>query len=133
GPAAASAKVQSPNGLVEFRLALERDQLTWAVTFRGTPVTGGPLGISVDGALLGQGVRLGAVETYRVRQRYPWRGVHAEAVNHANGARIALDHAASKTAYTLEVRAFDDGVAFRHVVPGRGMRVPAHATTFTPP
>jgi hypothetical protein len=54
-----------------------------------------------------------------VNEKYPWRGVHAEAVNQCHGVKIPITHLASKTSYTLEARAFNDGVAFRHVIPGR--------------
>jgi alpha-glucosidase len=55
-------------------------------------------------------------------------------VDHCNGARVSLRHAASKTNYTLEVRAFNDGAAFRYIVPGNSkLRVPDEATVFTIP
>ena len=47
--------------------------------------------------------------------------------------RISLLHAASGTQYTLDVRAYDDGVAFRHFVPGSGKRVPDEAHEFALP
>jgi alpha-glucosidase len=40
---------------------------------------------------------------------------------------------ASGTRLVLEVRAFDDGVAFRHIVPGDGARTPDAAIEFTIP
>ena len=48
-------------------------------------------------------------------------------------SRIALRHAASATAYVVDVRVFDDGVGFRYVVPGVGSRVPDEATAFVLP
>jgi alpha-glucosidase len=82
---------------------------------------------------LGDGAELGRVETYRVDQRYPWRGVHSEAVNRANGARVSVVHAASKTPYTIDLRVSDDAAAVRFVVPGRGVRVPDAAMAFRIP
>ena len=72
----------------------------------------------MDGVDLGRGAAIGEVETYRVDERYPTRGVHSEAVNRCNGVRVAARHAESGLAYTIEARAFDDGVAFRIIVPG---------------
>jgi alpha-glucosidase len=92
------------------------------------------LGIRVDGVDLGQGFKVGKVEPYRLKERYPTRGVHSEAVNYCNGAQISIHHAESKTDYLIEIRAFDDGVAFRLVVPGEGkQRVPDEATAFAIP
>jgi alpha-glucosidase len=69
-----------------------------------------------------------------VKEKYPWRGVHSEASNHCTGAKISIRHTASKTSYTVEVRAFNDGVAFRYVVPGDDTpRVPDEATAFSIP
>jgi alpha-glucosidase len=89
-----------------------------------------PLGLIVDGSNLVQGATIDGVDRYQIRETYPWRGVHAEAVNRANGARITLAGQARAGRYTLDVRAFDDGVAFRLVVPGTGRRVPDAGSAF---
>jgi alpha-glucosidase len=68
-----------------------------------------------------------------VNEKYPWYGVHSTAVDHSNGVKIAVTHRSSRTAYTVEVRAYNDGIAFRHVVPGEGTRVPDEATVFRLP
>jgi alpha-glucosidase len=131
----ATIRVASPSGAVAFHLLPgSGPRLSFGVTYRDRPVIEtSPLGIVVDGADLGQGVEVGAVERYEENERYPWRGVHSVAVNRFRGARIALRHAPSATAYLLDVRAFDDGVGFRFVVPGEGSRVPDEATTFVLP
>ena len=127
--------VSSPNGTVEFRLLPGNEpRLRFAITFRGRPVIEtSPLSLVVDGVELGQGVGVGNVERYDANQRYPWRGVHSQAINRFKGVRIALRHTASGIDYVLDVRAFDDGVAFRSIVPGSGPRVPDEATTFVVP
>ena len=133
--AAEGVETLSPNGRVRIRVGVNNaGQLEYSVSLGGAAVVEpSPVGITVDGVALGSGVRLGAAERYRVNERYPWNGVHSTAVNNANGAKIAVTHVASKTQYTLEVRAYDDGVAFRHVVPGSGSRVPDEATQFRLP
>jgi alpha-glucosidase len=127
--------VTSPDGRVRFLLKVDAGRLNYAVTLgKKSVLESAPLGIILDRVHLGQGVELGEATPYRVNERYPWRGVHAEAVNHANGTKIALTHTASKTRYTLEVRAYDSGVAFRFIVPGAaGLRVPDEATAFRLP
>jgi len=62
--------------------------------------------------------------------------VHSEAANICNGARISLRHKPSKTDYTLEVRVYNDGSAFRFIVPEAGntdIRVPDEGTAFKIP
>ncbi len=126
--------ISSPDGRVRFEVIPHGARLDYAVTFRGKPVIKtSPMGITVDGVSLTEGVDIGRVEPYRVEETYPWRGVHARAVSHHNGTRISLKHGGSNTAYELDVRAANDGVAFRFVIPGEGQRVPDESTTFTFP
>jgi alpha-glucosidase len=135
GLAADAARVVSPDEAIQFKAFLHEGRLTYAVSFKKQPVVeASPLSFSVDGVALTEGATFGDVKTYRVKETYAWRGVHSRAVNHCNGATIALKHARSKTGFTLEVRAFNDGVAFRTVVPGdKAARVPDEATRFLLP
>ena len=89
---------------------------------------------TVDEVDLTQEAQPGKAETFRIHEKYPWRGIHSEAVNHCNGARIPVVHAKGGAKYTLEIRAFDDGVAFRHIIPGDSKsRVPDEGTRFILP
>jgi alpha-glucosidase len=128
-------RVASPNGSIQFQVSVRDARLYFDVTFRDKPVIEpAPLVVTVDGVDLTTHAGLGDVKRYRVDETYPRRGVHAMATNRCNGATIHLNHAASGTGYTLDVRAFDDGVAFRYVVPGTGSpRVPDEATQFLLP
>src|SRR5262249_33874608 len=128
--------VTSPDGAVRFHLlARDPERLAYRVTFRDRAVIDtSALGVTVDGVDLGKGVAVGKAETYRLNEKYPWHGARAEITNHGNGARFPGRHTPTKAGYTLEVRAFDDGIAFRHVVPGAdGPRVPDEATAFVLP
>jgi len=130
---AAQVAVQSPNGKIRL-IVQEQGRLDYRVLFANRPVIEtSPLGISVDGVDLGQGARLGEVERYQTNEKYPWRGVHSEAVDRSNGARISAMHVPSQTPFTIDVRVFDDAAAFRLVVPGGGRRVPDAATAFRLP
>jgi len=126
--------VDSPNRKVSLHVTVDGSgQLTWKVARDGaTVIEPSPVGIRIDGVDLGRGATLGKAETYRVDEKYAWRGVKSEAVNRANGARIAVRHSGGQS-YTLDVRVFDDGVAFRHEVPGTGSRVADAGTAFTLP
>ena len=129
-------RVSSPGGVVEFQLLAIGPGLSYGITFRGRPVIEpSTLSVLVDGVDLGQGVEAGKVDLYEGTERYPWRGVHSTAISRFKGARIALRHTATATDYTVEVRAFDDGVGFRCIIPGPGdkSRVPDEATSFVLP
>jgi alpha-glucosidase len=132
-PAASPVEVRSPDGRVRFELIAGGDHLSYAVRM-GDRIVLEPsrLGILVDGVDLGRSAELGKVETYEGDETYPTRGVHSRAVNRYRGARVAARDARSGTAFTIDVRAFDDGVGFRFVVPGEGKRVLDEATSFRP-
>ena len=108
--------------------------LTWQVTLQGGMVIEpSRLGIVLDGRNLGQGARITHVEAYRVDEKYAWRGVHSQAVNRANGARLRVAHDELRAPYTIDVRASDDSAAVRFVVPGQGRRVPDAGMSFRIP
>jgi alpha-glucosidase len=131
--AAADLTVASPDGRVQFALSY-KDRLEYSVTFAGKPVIEvSPIGIVVDRVNLAVGVEPGKPEPYKIDEKYPWYGPHSTAVNQCNGVKLALTHGRSHTAYTLEIRAYNDGIAFRHVVPGQGRRIPDEATGFRLP
>ena len=133
--AADSVVLASPDGGVQFRLSLGGSgRLQYSVSFKSKPVIpNSAIGITVDGVNLAEGVDLGKIEKYEVNETYPWNGVHSTAVDRCNGVKIGVTHRPSRTAYTLEVRAYNDGVAFRHLVPGEAARVPDEATVFQLP
>jgi len=120
---------------VSFDLSRDANRrLTYSVSLGGTvAVEPSRAGIVVDGKDLGDGVEIGRAESYDVDETYAWYGVHATAVNRCRGSRIALTSAGAS--WTLDVRACDDGAAFRYVVPGEASatRTPDEATTFRLP
>jgi alpha-glucosidase len=133
--AAAELNVASPDGRVQFQLSSPAPgRLQYTVTFAGKPaIEASPVGIVVDGVNLADGVAAGQPERYEVNESYAWYGPHSTAVNRANGVKLALTHTKSHTAYTLEVRVANDGVAFRQIVPGESKRVPDEAAGFRLP
>jgi alpha-glucosidase len=133
--AAATMGVRSPSGAIRIQVVVEETGLKYDVTFREKSVVEpSAMIMTIDGVAITSGVRSTGVEEYRIDETYPTRGVHSRAVNLCNGARIALEHAASGTRYVLEVRAFDHGVAFRTIVSGgQERRVPDEATLLTLP
>jgi alpha-glucosidase len=139
-PSSASAfeaiSVTSRNGRVQFELVPgDESGLAYRVLFQDKPVIDtSSIEITLDGLNLSRGVTVGKAEVYRVDEKYPWRGVHSEAHNRCNGMKIPIEQVKGRISYTLEVRAFDDGIAFRHVVPGgEKPRVPDESTAFLIP
>jgi alpha-glucosidase len=133
---ASDVTVGSPNGNVQIKIFVtEKTGLSYELTFKKQPVIqASPLGIVVNNVNLGQGVAIKHTERYNIKESYPSRGVHSVANDHCNGAKISINHPNSKTTYTVDVRAYDDGVAFRYVVPGEKLtRTPDEATVFTIP
>lgn len=132
---AADLTVAGPDGRVAFHLMDGAGgRLQYRVTMGGKNVLEpADIGMLVDGVDLGRGAVAGQAASYEVNETYPWHGTRSTMADRVKGARIAVTHKPSGTQYTLEVRAYDDGVAFRHIVPGGGTRVPDEATMFRPP
>lgn len=117
-------ELASPNGRVSAKVFVnDNGRLAYNLT-RGETVilNDSPMGITIDGADLGKAVTLGRPKHHTVNERYPWRGVKSEAVNHYNGVTLPITHNASGLTWTLRIRIYDDGFAYRYVVPGKGRR-----------
>ena len=112
--------VTSPDGRIALVVSVDQQgRLTYQLS-RGDVaiVEPSPLGLTADAVHLGRGVSLGQPERTSADETYSTRGVHPEARNHYNGAKIPVTHTKSKTKYTLEVRVFNDGAGFRYLLPG---------------
>jgi alpha-glucosidase len=134
-PAAIEVGVVSPDRAVQFRAFSERGRLMYTLAFgEQRVIEPSPLAMVVDGVNLGEGIELEEVRRQSVQESFPWRGVHAWATNHYETATIPVRHARSNARYTLEVRAFNDGAAWRCRIPGSSRpRVPDEATSFVVP
>jgi alpha-glucosidase len=122
----------SPNRSVRFSF---QPDLRYSVSLRNRPVIeNAKLGIVIDGVDICRVATVGKVTTYRTNDQYEWRGVHAKAIDRCNGAKIAVRHPQTKTDHTIEIRVFDDGIAFRYLLPDvRKTRVPEEGSTFVFP
>lgn len=133
--AADSTVISSPDRRVEFQVRPQESRLRYAITFHDKAVIEtSPMAFVVDGVDLTADAVLIKVERYQISETYPWRGVHSRAVNHCEGAKFSVQHGKSNARCTLDVRAFDDGIAFRFIVSGGDRaRIPDEATTFVIP
>jgi len=128
--------VTSPDGKVRCTLLPNAERLSYTVTMGDVSVVeASTLDLRVDGCDLSTGVSLGPVETYEIDETYPWHGAHKTATNRCHGARISFTNDLTFTEYVLEVRAFNDGVAYRHIIPGAAdvVRVPEEDSHFVLP
>ena len=133
--AAADISVHSPDKSITKKLLVQDGRIRYEVTAARKPVIQtSSMVVTLDGIELTDGVEPGRTRRSSINETYPWRGVHSRAVNRCNTAVIPLTHKESGTAFMLEERAFNDGVAFRHIIPGSSRaRVPDEGTAFTIP
>src|SRR5262245_37284714 len=134
--AAHGESLESPDRKLRLRLVrLAEASLGFEVVYKDRPVIEpSRLGIAVDGVNIGEGVEVGNAESYRIDETYRTRGGHTEAANRCNGAKIGFTHVKSGTKLTLDLRAFNDGIAYRFIVPGSDKpRVPEETSSFTLP
>ena len=129
-------QVVSPDDQVKFTLLPNAERLTFTVTMGDTTVIEpSTLSMKLDDYDLSSGVVFGKAESFEINETYAWSGDFSIATNQCRGTRITLTHDLSLIPYALEVRAFKDGVAFRHIMPGdqTAPRVPDEYSTFVLP
>lgn len=115
--------IKSPGGKVETTVSLQNDsRLAYAVRFDGREVLApSPIGVTVDGVDLGLGVELGKAKQEAHRVEFPCYGNHERVHLKGRATVIPIKHQSGAT-WTLEVRSFECGVAYRCVIPGSGAR-----------
>ena len=121
---AQQVKVVSPdkNMVSTFKID-DQEHLVYSVDVNGNGVlSNSPVGIVVDLIDLGSNAQIGKAKTRTVNEVYSIMGVHSKAINHFNESLIPIVNGKTKTSWILEVRAFDDAVAYRYRVPGNGER-----------
>ena len=121
--------LKSPDGALEISIATVRGQsvqaaggqLAYRVAFRGQPVLEwSNLGLAIEGSpALGPAIRIESSQASS--QDQTWTSVQGKANpirNRYNGVTVqTVETAANGRRLVMEARAYDDGVAFRYVVP----------------
>src|SRR4030095_14701907 len=133
-----TTSILSPSGAVQFKLFNSGDQLSFTVLARGiTIIEQSPLVMTLDSKPITSNTKSGKIEKYKIDESYPWLGAHSTAINRCNGAKISINN--NSSSFTLNVRVFDDGVAFRFNIPQANGKastvahVPDEFTTFKLP
>lgn len=116
--------LSSPDGNVSAEFNLNNQgRLQYEVSFNDTVVVEpSDIGITINGVDLGIGVTLGTPAISEMNETYVTRGNDSEARNHYKAWRYPVTHKESGKAYSLEFRAYDDGIAYRYIVPGQGVQ-----------
>jgi alpha-glucosidase len=129
---AADIQVSSPDRTIVLSVATN-GPLTYQVKVKGqTALAPSALGVTIDGQNLGQNVSFGKPTTRSVKETYAVYGVHPTALNQYQ--ETILPATTGSVKWTLEVRAYNDGVAYRYRVPGSGSRqISGEASTWTLP
>ena len=136
--AAAQSALTSPSGALEIAFTADGGQLAYTVNFRGKPVVlRSTLGLELAGQpVLGARVRVSHVTPGQGDETYTLLHGKASTV-HSVYRSLALDLEETDAPHRnlqLEARAFDDGLAFRYVVPKQAgldeIRLAAEHTTF---
>ena len=122
-----SVTVASPDSLIELRLSTDADggQLFYDVTYRGKAVLErSALGLDIqDQPVLGDHVRMGAVRHAKIDETWQSPAGKANPIrNECNTVAIELSESRRPNRqFTVEARAYNDGIAFRYVIPDQGL------------
>jgi len=128
---AADATIASPDGRTALRVAA--DGATFSVTRRGeTVVAASPLGLELDGEPALAPLKLESREDTAADRTIPLVATKsASARDHYRGATLAFREAGGGRRLFIDVRAYDDGVAFRYRLDETGpVRLRGERTAF---
>jgi alpha-glucosidase len=126
----------SPGGLVKGEIYLsEAGALSYSVIADGDVVVEeSEIGITVEGSRLGEDAVLETQAVREIREEYTVRGNHTSALNHCSELCAGFKHTPTGMEWMLVARCYDDGFAYRYVVPGEGeRRVGGEASSWTMP
>jgi alpha-glucosidase len=119
--ASAQTSVKSPDGQIEMSISTDGGQLGYSVTYRGKPVIArSVLGLDIqEQRPLGPGLRVTASRPGSVDETYNMpHGKSNPVRNRCQTLAVDLEETgAAGRRMTLEARAYDDGVAFRYLLP----------------
>lgn len=119
GIATDTIQVKSPDGKIGFMVWQQSQQLYFSVKLGTTEILKpSPFLFTVNGTCLTQNSRFLKHETYTHRAAYSLQGVHAKGMNYYNGLVLFLTTTNKAFQSDLDIRVFNDGVAFRHRVLG---------------
>ena len=122
--------IASPDGKVRAELSAPGGVLVYRVLVDGKQVLAqSKLGIEADDMEFGRDVSLGATKSHKLDEHYRFFGAHAEALNRANEASVALR--SHEQSYFVDIHVANDGVGVRLRLPSKpGRHVQADRSTW---
>ncbi|MDR1336243.1 MAG: glycoside hydrolase family 97 protein [Tannerella sp.] len=122
-PVSCTEKMTSPGGHVTAMLTTGGDGAPcYRIWFHDSLViASSPLGILVDGDAPGVPASLKLLKKEEIRETYKTRGFHTAAA--VDAVRYTYEAESSNRKFQIQFQLFDDGVAFRYLVPGEGDRL----------
>lgn len=129
---AKSTDISSPDGAIRFQFNVENNTIHYQILSKNQPViSSSELRMSIDDQELTSNAILKSIQKYRVNETYPWYGGHSLATNHSNGAVIEFENKRIQRKFSIDIRVFEDGVAYRFVIPANGKpQTPDESSTF---
>lgn len=130
------ASLASPDGSIVLQVNGKDGNLSYRVQKAGKEVlVEAPIRMTIDEKEICCGVSVLSSKSYKTDATYPIRGSHSLAVDKGNGLQLRLKNRQTDTDFTLEARAYDDGIAFRLIVLGdkKLSRIPDEHTVFMLP
>lgn len=108
-------QVTSPDHTVVYSLRIIAGKPEYAIVRNGRPVLDpAAVGLVINGEQVSGGKSIQVLSRTTTNETYPTRGIHSIAHNNYNAIRLDVN---AVIPYSLEVRVFNDGVAFRYIVP----------------
>ena len=99
----------------------ENGSLAYTVSYNGRMVCDtSSMGVTIDGSDTFEEVSIRLAASRERDESYPVRGVHDLARDHAREYVWQVTHRPTGYVYTLETRLYDDGFAYRFILPGQG-------------
>jgi len=112
----------SPDGKIRLIVKSANGNLSYSIEFNKAQILeSSHLGLTVNGKAIGENSSITKIVTYSKNESYPYRGVHSLALNKFKGAKLSIR--SGQSSFGLELRVFNDGVAFRYLVSETGSAV----------
>ncbi|HEU5123672.1 MAG TPA: glycoside hydrolase family 97 N-terminal domain-containing protein [Verrucomicrobiae bacterium] len=132
----AAVVTTSPDGNIVATVDAANGKWVYSIAYRGVDVIeASPLGATVNGLDLSSGISIINAASYSTNQTFVSRhGIHEIGTNHFNANRIFVNQSPSGRSYAVNIRVFNNGVAFRYEFSGEDSKsVSAESTSFVIP
>ena len=119
-----SIVVKSPNGKIQTILSLDNgDVLKYSVLSENdTLISFSEMGITVDKVNIGEGVEFVERIDSVINETIPSLWNKSEITNNCNYSKIKFLNKSNQLNFWVEIKNYDNGIAFRYVVPGKKER-----------